>query len=385
MDLAPRKDSMETLVRGYVAPGFGPVADAFRSNFDERGERGAACTLIMEGVTVVDICGEQASDQIAWTEATRCVAFSVSKGITAICLLMAADKGLLDLDSPVAAYWPEFGVHGKDHVTVRQVLAHRAGLPSPDRKLSMHDLEGWFPVVDALAGQAPLWEPNSAFAYHPVTVGFLAGEVLRRATGLRPAEWLAKHVSTPLGLDTTYGSSPDARGLARVLPYAAFGDGVPLSAEDQALMERSMLMDCAYGPDIFTSANTRDLLGPESPAVNVVSSARDLARLFGATVSHVEGVRLLSAGEVEEATRRLSSGKPFIGPDKGDIWGTGFMLHSRRRLMAGPGSFGHDGAAGQLAFAQPSSGLGFAYQTTLPGGPEDTRAEVLSAAVRRCL
>jgi len=197
MDLAARKDSMETLVRGYVAPGFGPVADAFRSNFDERGERGAACTLIMEGVTVVDICGEQASDQIAWTEATRCVAFSVSKGITAICLLMAADKGLLDLDSPVAAYWPEFGVHGKDHVTVRQVLAHRAGLPSPDRKLSMHDLEGWFPVVDALAGQAPLWEPNSAFAYHPVTVGFLAGEVLRRATGLRPAEWLAKHVSVP--------------------------------------------------------------------------------------------------------------------------------------------------------------------------------------------
>ncbi|WP_431230737.1 serine hydrolase domain-containing protein [Paenarthrobacter nicotinovorans] len=376
---------MGPVLHGHAEPGFARVADAFASNFTARGERGAACTIVVEGVTVVDLYAGTTSTGTSWTESTRTPVFSVSKAVTTICLLMAAEQALLDLDAPVASYWPEFAVNGKETVTVRHALAHRAGVIGFTRPWDADALTAWTPIIDDLAAQVPLWEPDSAFCYHPVSFGFIAGEVLRRATGLRPSQWLSQHLGH-VAPSMTYGARPaDSDYSAVVAPPPGDGAGIPFRADDLALVMRAMLADGAYSPDLFT-ASTRDaFLGPESPAVNLVTTARDLAHLFSATVHPVDSPAILSAATVAAATKPLSFGKPFIGPDKGDVWGTGFMLHSTRRGMAGPGSFGHDGAGGHLAFAHPGFGIGFGYQTSQAGNDDDIRAEVLSKALRDSL
>lgn len=372
-------------IQGHVAPGFERVADAFALNFADRGERGAACAIVIEGTPVVDIYAGEAAGGTPWTTDTSSAVFSVSKAVTAISLMMAADDGLLDLDEPVAAYWPEFGVHGKDRITVRQALAHRAGIPSFSQPWGVAELAAWFPITGDLASQKPLWEPGTAFLYHAISVGFIAGEVLRRTTGKRPSQWLAD-IADRLALQMTYGADPGGARPAPILqPHDAAGDGPALRPDDAALLQRALLADGAYGPDLFAAANTAPFLHHESPAVNIVTRARDLAHLFAATVHPVNGARLLSDDAIGSAIEPLSYGKPFIGADKGDVWGTGFMLHSARRAMAGPGSFGHDGAGGQLAFAHSGLALGFGYQTIQPGGDGDIRAEALCAALRESL
>lgn len=377
---------MSARIEGGVAPGFGPVADAFRSNIEDRDDRGAACVVMLEGSPVVDLCAGEASPGRAWTPSTRAVSYSVSKGVTAICLLMAAQEGALDLDAPVARVWPQFAAQGKDRVTPRQVLAHRAGLPAPSRPWTLAELEAWDPVVEDLAAQRPLWTPGESFMYHAVTVGYHAGEILRRATGMRPSQWLSARIAEPLGLDVTFGADPQERGLARVAqPARPAAPDPALDAETVELTQRALLMDGPYGPDLFAVANTAPFLLSESPGANLVASAGDLARLYSATVDSTAGERLLSDETVAAATRPISRGRPHLGPDRGDVWGSGFMLHSGRRGMVGPGSFGHDGAAGQLAFAHPGHRVGFAYQTNQPGPSWDVRAEALCAALRECL
>lgn len=377
--------SSKQRVHGDVAPGFGRVADAFAMNFRDRGDRGAACTIVIEGTTVVNIYGGEARSGLPWSPATRSAVFSASKGVTAISLLMAADRGFLDLDLPIADYWPEFGAHGKDQITAREALAHRAGIPAFSQPWDAKALSEWFPVVDDLASQRPLWTPGTDFLYHAISVGFIAGELLRRTTGKRPGQWLSDHIAEPLGLQITYGAELSDPDVAPVLKPEDAGNGIPLSTEETALMERAILTDGAYGPNLFAAANTTAFLGPESPAANIVTRATDLAHLYSATAHPADGYRLLSDEAISQAVTALSFGKPFLGPDKGDVWGTGFMLHSARRGMAGPGSFGHDGAGGQLAFAQPSLGLGFGYQTVQLGGDDDIRAEALCAALRESL
>lgn len=373
---------MSSAPQGYVEPGFGAVADAFRKNFAELGDSGAACSVVIDGRNVVDIYAGYARDGAPWTPSTRSVVFSTSKGVTALCLLMAAEQGHLDLDEPVATYWPEFAQHGKHAVTVRQMLAHRAGLLYPERDLTPEDLAAWTPVADTLAAQAPLWHPNQTFAYHPITIGFLAGEVLRRTTGLRPSEWLSRYIAGPLDLRMTFGSDSD--DLAPIIPPTTT-EAAPYSPEELVMALKAMTMSGAYDPDLFAASNTPAFLGLESPGVNLVTTAHDLARMYAAIVGEVDGVRLLGDETIRLATQPLSEGMPFIGEDEGNIWATGYMLHSRRRQMAGEGSFGHDGAGGQLAFASLRHRLGFAYQTVQAAGQSDPRAELLSAALRRCL
>lgn len=146
-----------------------------------------------------------------------------------------------------------------------------------------------------------------------------------------------------------------------------------------------MGMGGAFSGDPFLAFNTETCLRAEIPAANLVTSARDLATLYSATVSDVDGVRLTGSEIIARAREPISSGAPFFGPDQGNVWATGFMVHSRRRGMAGPGSFGHDGAGGQLAFAHPDLRLGFGYQTVQAGGDDDLRSEILSTALRACL
>lgn len=369
-----------------IEPGYGAIADEFVRNFEERGDTGAACTVYVDGAIVVDLWAGDTGSR-PWQEGTKSVLFSVSKGILATCILMAVQEGAIDLDAPVARYWPEYAAHGKQHTTVRQVLGHRAGLPGPSEPLTMRDLAGWDPVVRSLADQRPDWEPGTTFTYHPITLGWLAGEILRRTTHARPSQWLRERIAAPLGVDLRFGTDPHDPLLAPIGPRLAFdpSDLPEIPAAELAFLERCTGMNGAFdGADLFGSANREDFLRAEIPAANITGSAHDLARFYAATIGEIDGVRLLNEETVRDAIIPVSEGRPWLGPE-GPRWGTGFGIQSSFRRMAGPLSFGHDGAGGQLGFADPEYRVAFAYQTIRPGGFDDQRAEALSQALRDCI
>lgn len=376
-------------VEGTVEPGFGKVADVFLDNFTSRGDTGAACCVYLGGAPVIDIWAGTTGRGM-WVRDTKSVVFSASKGVLTVLLLMAADLGHLQLDAPVATYWPDFAVAGKEAITVRQVLAHRAGLIAPELDLTVADLAAWEPVTQALGKQPPLWVPDTTYSYHAITLGFLAGEILRRATGKRPSAWLRDHVGEPLGLQMTYGASLQDPSLALIDEQLPDSDPDAAAALAEVLSDpliaRVMGMSGALdGMDLFRTANSPQFLEHESPAANLVTNARNLARLYAATVGEVDGIRLLSPDVVKDARRQQSAGVPYLGPIDGNRWGTGFMINSPRREMLGPGSFGHDGAGGQLGFAHLELEVAFGYQTIRPGGVPDDRAEALCSALRACL
>ncbi|HEV7145997.1 MAG TPA: serine hydrolase domain-containing protein [Pedococcus sp.] len=376
-------------VEGEVAAGFEKVADVFRENFEDRGDTGAACAVYVEGSRVVDIwAGTTAGGP--WHPYTRNCLFSVSKGITTICVLMAVERGAIDLDAPVTSYWPEFGAQGKEATTVRQLLAHQAGLTAPAVDLTLDDLQAWDPAVRALAEQAPAWKPGTSFAYHAVTFGWLAGEVLRRATGKRPRDWLAEHVAGPLGVAMSFGVDIDDPSFAPMLDPLPITDPEAAAAEAAALQDplvvRAMSLGGALDPaNLFASAQRREVMACELPGVNLVSNARSCAKVYAATVGEVDGVRLLGPDVVLDAREVRSEGPPYAGPNVGLRWGSGFMLSSVRRPMLGEGSFGHDGAGGHLAFGHLEAQVGFGYQTVRPGGVPDDRADELCRALQACL
>ena len=376
-------------IEGAVAEGFGPVADAFLQNVEHRGDTGAACAVYAGGSLVVDLWAGRTATR-AWSPDVRSCVFSVTKGVTTILVLMAAERGLVELDQAVADHWPEYAVNGKERTTVRHLLAHRAGLVCPDVDLTVADLQEWTPVVDALAAQAPAWEPGTDYAYHALTFGWLAGEVLRRATGCLPSEWLRAHVTEPLGLAMTYGTVPDDPAFCPMLeplPTTDLESAARMASFlDVPLVARSLSLGGVIEPsDLFGSFNQPGILSSEIPGGGLITNARSLARLYASTVGDVDGVRLLRPETVRDARDVRSEGTPFVGPDEGHRWGTGFMLSSVRRPMAGEGSFGHDGAGGHLAFGHLEAEIGFGYQTSRPGGFPDERAGALCAALRTFL
>ena len=196
-----------TDVQGHVAPGFDGVRDAFAANFARHGDVGAAFALYVRGEKVVDIWGgtaDNAQDR-PWSEHTLAPVFSTTKGVTAICAHLLAQRGELDLDAPVANYWPEFKAEGKESTSVRWLLSHRAGLPAIDGLVTPADVYAWDPVIEKLAAQKPFWEPGTAHGYHAFTFGWLVGEVLRRVTGMSIGHFLATEIAGPLGLDVFIG------------------------------------------------------------------------------------------------------------------------------------------------------------------------------------
>jgi CubicO group peptidase (beta-lactamase class C family) len=381
-----------TELEGHVLSGFDAVADEFAANFSKRGDTAASCAIYVGGTLVVDLWAGTTTEG-PWTPDARTVVFSVSKGITAVCVLMAVEAGHLELDAPVTDVWPEFGAQGKHATTLRQILAHRAGLPAPEVDVTAAQLRSWDPVARALAEQAPAWSPGTSHAYHAMTVGWLAGELLRRSTGKRPNQWLAEHIARPLGVSLHYGTGGttgehrDIRAVGEPLPDTDTADmlvNALLAAEP--VMQRAMSMGGVFDPeDMAAEANRQQFLECEMPAANLIGSARALAKTYAACVGPIEGTRLLTEDTVRDALAVQSQGVSFLGIDDGHRWGTGFMLDSPRRGMAGPGSFGHDGLGGQLAFAHLPSQVAFAYHAHRPGGPSDGRAEALCRALRTCL
>ncbi|MEV6139692.1 serine hydrolase domain-containing protein [Nocardia sp. NPDC051990] len=397
------------------------MADAFRANFEgEPGEVGAACCVYVGGRRVVDLWDGLADRQAnrPWGEDTVVRVASTTKGATAICAHMLAQRGQLDLDAPVVQYWPEFGAAGKERIPVRWLLSHQAGLPIVDGPLTFEQACAWEPVIRALEAQQPLWEPGTEHLYHGVTFGHLVGEVVRRISGKSLGTFFADEVAAPLGLSAWIGLPEQEEDRVARIEYAA-----PFSLEQlTAGMIKATGLDAdtvtawfeaGWGPDspairagslggaldnmadpATAYYTTRAWRAAEFPAANGIADAASVARMYAATVSEVDGVRLLDPSTVARAAavqtdRTRMHGLPpelNIPANRSFYMSLGFWRACPMLPMAGPGSFGHPGSGGSIGFADPDAGVGFGYVTNLWDlRPDDPRAASLAEAVRSCL
>jgi CubicO group peptidase (beta-lactamase class C family) len=382
-DMAIGAGSRNVAVHGTIAPGFEGVREAFAANFAEHGEVGAAVSVVIDGRTVVDLWGgvADAATGAPYGEDTLQLVFSSTKGATALCASLLAQRGDLDVDAPVASYWPEFAQAGKGEIPVRWLLTHEAGLPFVDAPLELEDLLAWGPAVDALAAMAPVWQPGTAHGYHAVTYGWLVGEVVRRITGRSLGAFFADEVAGPLGLEYWIGLPEDQQ--ARVAPLTSRGlqrsggggDGegrgfdALVASLDQLLGPDSLALRALGGsvtlPLVVTDGvfNRPEVRAAELPACNGVTNARSLARMYAATVGPVEGSDagpLLSADQMAAAATPQTSGSDQV-LILDTTFGLGFMISSPFSPYGGPRAFGHSGAGGSVGFADPEHGIGFGY------------------------
>ncbi len=364
-------------IHGHVAPGFEPLREAFEANFSKHEDTGGACCLYLGGEPVVDLWGGVADETgTPWTRDTVQLVFSATKGVTAICAHLLVERGELDLDRPIADYWPEFGENGKGEIPVRWALSHKAGLAAVDGDLTLDQVLAWDPVVRAIAAQEPNWPPGTAHGYHARSFGWIVGEIVRRITGRSLGRFLADEVAGPLGLDLWVGLPANERArCARIVPPSG-----GLASVASLLGAGTLTARVMSGPSgLFAYDemwNRDDILAAEMPSSNGVTNARSLAKLYASLIGEVEGRRLLRADTIEAARtpHAVGSDKVLFIPSS---YGLGFMLPPALAPGCAPGSFGHPGAGGTLAFADPESGVAFGFVTTrmrfdLTGDPRGT-------------
>jgi CubicO group peptidase (beta-lactamase class C family) len=297
----------------------------------------------------------------------------VGKAVSAICLLRLVDDGRVDLDAPVARYWPEFAQAGKAAVPVRMLLNHQAGLPAIRAPLPPgSNILNWETMTDALAAQAPWWTPGTRFGYHVNTIGFLIGEVLRRVDGRSIGTYVREELAEGLDVDFLIGVPPSEDGrVAHWFPYQpAPGEASqrPWLDHDIATAEGiDLARILAYrNPPALPDGgpNTRVWRAAEFPSTNPHSNARALARLFGglACGGRIDGTSLLSPALIERAITIESDGEDAI-LGRPNRFGLGFQLTIPGVRPLGPGAraFGHYGNGAVLGFADPDAGLGFGY------------------------
>ncbi|MGC0211432.1 serine hydrolase domain-containing protein [Streptomyces levis] len=383
-------------VHGTVAEGFEPVREAFVRNFEALGERGAAVSVLRHGRPVVGLwAGTRDVDGTApWERGTAQVVRSATKGVAAAVLLLLRQRGLLDLDAPVGHYWPEFKAQGKERVLVRHVLNHRAGIPVLDRPLTPEEALDPLRGPQAVAAQAPVWEPGTDHGYHALTYGWLVDELVRRVTGQGTGEWLAAQITGPLGLDLWLGLPESEAGrvgrVGRVEgPEPAGGlRARPKRSVTEAYRDADSLTRRAFAAITpFPEQNDPAYLAAALPATNAVATADGLSRFYAALIGDTAGTPRLFTPETVELARAEES----AGPDRvlvvGTRFGLGYMLHGTASPFLAPGSFGHPGRGGALGFADPESGIAFGYVTNgfRKTVTADPRAQGLVRAVRDVL
>lgn len=378
---------MTTTVQGFVAPGFEELADTFEQT-NRNSPGGSALSVLISGEPVVDLWAGTANPYTssAWEADTPTVVFSCTKGIMSLLIGRLVQDGRLELDTPVSAYWPEFGANGKEAVTVRELLAHRAGLAAPQQDITLDTALDWQAVTAELAGQKPLWEPGTNYGYHALTFGWLSGELIRRVTGLTVSQYLHDAMTGPLGADFWIGVPDDvAPRVARLIASDTLGQAAPdpslIDPADAYWMERAMTLGSAFPAALVKPGEGFDdqrVQKAEIPGAGGIATAKALATIWSAAVTTTNGTRLLDDVVARDMTSVQSEGAPVWWlPGPYPRWGTGFMLTSERRRFLTPGSFGHDGAGGQVAFASPEHELGFAYTTNVLQGQEDNRGTSL--------
>lgn len=388
-----------TTIDGEVAAGFEPVREAFAANFAQHGDIGGAVCVYRDGRPVVDLWGGVADLDAGrpWARDTLQLVYSATKGATATAAHLLAQRGALDLDAPVAEYWPEFAANGKADIPVRWLLSHQAGLVALDRPVPLAEALAWEPMVVALGAQRPLWTPGTAHGYHGRTFGWLVGEVIRRVSGRTPGRFFADDIVGPLGLDFFIGLPTGERDRVSRMVYRQPEVDFTTAPPEPIPEELRELVAAWRDPNSFSNRafqvtdpaeidfNSPEVQAAELPASNGIGTARGLARMYATLIDEVDGVRLLTPETLASATNEQAGGtdQVMMVPSR---FSSGYMLPTQTNPMAGPNSFGHTGRGGSLGFADPEHGIAFGYvMNHIIGGPNDVRATSLVDAVRRSL
>jgi CubicO group peptidase (beta-lactamase class C family) len=377
-------------VHGHCDPRFERVREIFTANLGAGHELGSAVAFVLDGEPVVDLWGGwlDLERERAWQRDTLVNVYSTTKGMTAICAHQLAERGELDFDAPVAAYWPEFAAGGKGAVTVRDLLCHRAGLPGVRKPLPHGALYDWDRFTQALAEEEPWWEPGSRHGYHAVTYGHLVGEVIRRISGRSVGTFFRENVAEPLEADFHIGLGAEHDERTSNL-HGKLVDPESMPAQDKlpeflrefmrSMTDPSTMTGAAFGnpPQKKGDVNSREWRAAEIPAANGHGTARALARIYGALArgGEVDGVRILEPHTIEAAIVPHAEGPDAVLGGLPMRFGLGFMLRSPiMPLSPSPRAFGHPGAGGSIGMADPDARVGFGYtlnkmQMGLVGGP----------------
>jgi CubicO group peptidase (beta-lactamase class C family) len=375
---------------GSCDAAFTPVRDAFVGNFDD-GEIGASCCVTIGGRTVVDLWGGWCDEARTrpWHADTLVNAYSVGKPMVALALLRCVADGAIDLDESAAVRWPEF-VAGQQGATVRDVLCHRAGVPSIRARLENDALWDWDAMCAAVAATEPWWTPGTTHAYHVNTYGFVTGELARRVTGQQPGAWFAEHVAGPLGADAAWGL--DAEQQARCADVIWQSNAAPpIDWSRIGDDEGSMIALGYFNPPGIASlgvVNTPAWRATQVPSTNLHASARGVARVYAALAAcgAIDGVTVLDADLLADATTPQSDGWcPFLERDV--TFGLGFQpTRPDRPFGPNAGSFGHFGSGGALGFADPEASLAFGYvMNAVKPRWQNSRNRALRDALYACL
>lgn len=366
-------------ISGFCDPAFREVEACFEANFRERGEAGASVCVIADGRAAVDLWGgvRDIGNGAPWMRDTVTVVFSCTKAATALCLHLLADRGLVELESPVARYWPEFAAAGKERVTLRMLLDHTAGVPAFRDKLPRGAFYDWSAMVALLEREQPFWEPGTAVGYHMMTFGWAVGEVIRRVSGRSLGAFFRDEIAGPLGIDFRIGAQDDiGNRLAPVTALAAGGGGAqsPFAAgilTDGDRLPRLVLLNTGRHDPNSPEAHAAELGG-----VGGIANARALAGMFSPLAGPLRGSKPLLSRQRIDDVRSVSAQTPcdrVLGlPTR---FGQGFMLRMGDPTLApgnalsiGHGAFGHVGIGGSVGFADPDAGLAFGYTMNRLGG-----------------
>jgi CubicO group peptidase (beta-lactamase class C family) len=391
------------VIGGSVASGFEDVRREFERNFVERAELGAACAAYVGGTKVVDVWGgvRDARSGERWREDTLVLVYSTSKGLAAMTLALAHSRGWLDYNERVATYWPEFGVAGKGEITVRQLLGHEAGLPVVDEPLDAGLLQDFDSLAAAIARQRPLWKPGTRHGYHGVSLGWYEGELVRRVDPKRRTlgRFFGEEIAAPLGLEVYFGAPADLprERLARIERVPAW-KALPQARDLPRPMALAMLNPRSLTFRTFANPRLRrpadldraEYRRVEFPAGGAIGSARDIARAYAAFVAEPAELGLTPT-TLEELSRFPAP--PTRGwRDRVLKVDTAFSLGFARpfgefRFGSSERAFGHPGAGGSFAFADPDRGVAFAYVMNRLGFRlnDDPREKSLRDALDRCL
>lgn len=391
---------MSITINGEVRPGFEPVRDAFAANFARREELGGACAVYLRGEKVVDLWGGVRNKATGepWERDTMVLVYSATKGLAAMTLAVAHSRGWLDYDERVASYWPEFAQQGKGAITVRQLLAHQAGLFAFDEEVDQATVADLDRLAGVMARQRPAWEPGTRQGYHGLTIGFYEGELIRRVDPRHRSlgEFFQDEIATPLDIDF-YIRLPESIPTAR-LAYLAprrlrWPRGFPLRLLFTAFRHRSNIYRALAvnpGSEIVRDPErvyTRNL---EVPAGGGVGTARAMARAYGVLASGGRELGLRAETLAELAAAPVPPPHGFHDECLlADVrYALGFIKPSPLWAFGNAHSYGAMGAGGSMGYADPDTGIGYGYVTSqmgtsLPGDPRDVALrDALQSVIR---
>ena len=389
---------MSSQVAGFVSDGFEKIKTSFQEIIDQAPDSGAAVSIWHKGENVVNLWGGLADrdTKAAWNADTKVVVFSCTKGLMSLALAKLFQAGKLSYDDLVVKHWPEYQGAGKEKTTIGQLVSHQAGVPFFAEDVKKDQVINWDYMISQIEQEAPLWSPGSEYAYHAITHGWLTGEIIRRVSGKSPGEYLAKEISSPLKADTWLGLPSDLE--SKVAPSYAHADltsfFVDLKEKNTAagnFLIRSLTLGDAFSMNLVgknEDFNSQAVHAAEIPGAGGISTAHGISKIWSSAVHETDGVRSLSDETVQYVTKVQSEGKPFTDLEPPySKFGMGFQLDSPARGYLTQSSFGHDGAGGQCAFADPEHKIGFAFVTTeMRGGEvEDDRATRLIGDLRSIL